>query len=340
MELNPDHYDYVHHALLIGVNEFSIDAISMHDTLNKVSDFGVCKDGKKRITLLHDDAAQTGDGPSSREYVHQAILNISLHVTEESFVIFYFSGHGSPASKTAAVSLQDLRVEQEELAAWLRPIRAKRVLLIFDCCYAESLLPKPASSDVQTVAAKPDPDDPFVKFQWHNVELGGEGWLQWAATKAETQAAGLEDARVSRFTHLLLAALEGAPRCPKEERKGAAAGSAPASASPSAPVYQGCSSTVGSMHDDMCGRRTFSQSNSAARATAAIANLSLSASSPSSMISASAGSDSNCISASPSESTVLNECSDCQKYHQHVMVEHGFLYVEDIERFIQVRVVN
>lgn len=145
------------------------------------------------------------DGEASRASLIAAIESLVAAANTASTVLFYFSGHGGQVKgqtyvvpyDASASDLAGTSISAEELRRLFGRCRARRVLLVFDCCYADGL-------DAKDVL----PLEPGLSARAH--EILGE-WVIFAASRAGERSYVLRGQRNGLFTsHFLGGLREGA----------------------------------------------------------------------------------------------------------------------------------
>lgn len=104
-----------------------------------------------QLGYLPDNAKKLLDTEATAATIRQELESIAKHSDYESTVIIYFSGHGAQvvsgphagvyllpvdAQYDSDETLAATSISGDEFSKALRKIRARRVLVIFDCCYS------------------------------------------------------------------------------------------------------------------------------------------------------------------------------------------------------------
>ncbi|MCB0074650.1 MAG: caspase family protein [Caldilineaceae bacterium] len=158
--------------------------------------------------LLDDDATLTA--------LHGGLARLAQRCDADSTAFVYFSGHGArldsdPAageyllpvdvSLASAQTMAATALSDREFTEALQRIRARKVLVIFDCCHAGGI---GQAKDVQGPALKAGLSEGYYQA------LGsGRGRVILASSRDNEFSYVLQGAANSLFTHHLLAGLQG-----------------------------------------------------------------------------------------------------------------------------------
>jgi uncharacterized caspase-like protein len=203
------------HALVIGVgsHQFApqLDApVTVADAqavAEVLQDGRVCGYPARQVTLLnHQQATKSG--------ILTALSELAKQVKPEDTLFFYYCGHGALGSDGSYYLVshdarlsggrveQGTGVSQGELIQGLRAVPAKRVLMIFNACFAGNISPTLAVEN-QGLEARGLPQDTS------NALLGtGEGRILITACR-ETQESYIGSGSLTIFTQALVDGLRG-----------------------------------------------------------------------------------------------------------------------------------
>lgn len=200
------------HAVVVGVGQdlpnTIDDATGLADILK---DKGRCAYAPRQVQLLTGEKATRAD-------IISALESVSKSATVESSVIIYFSGHGYRVKSTIGESyflmpygydlerLYQTAISGAELTALLKAIKAKKLLLLLDCCHAGGM--SDAKAPGLEVAKAPLPAEA------QNLLTKGKGRIVIASSQEdELSYAGRP---YSAFTLALIEALSGAGAAKKD----------------------------------------------------------------------------------------------------------------------------
>lgn len=167
-------------------------------------------DSRQVTTLVNEQA--------SKSRVRSALQDLAARAAEQDTVMIYFSSHGVQQDRGTgywilhntrvdekAYSKNELRVrpktalKQAEIKSILDSIRAKRLLVLVDCCFsAATVISTPRGEDFASEKVQ----DPFQGFQ-------GQGRVVITASEGEQRAAELSELGHGAFTYYLVQGLRG-----------------------------------------------------------------------------------------------------------------------------------
>lgn len=201
-------------ALLVGISEYqylgkipssvSKDAEDVAHIL-KSSEYAGYSDSNVRLRL--NEHATLDEMRASLEW-------LCTHATDRSTAIFYFSGHGarhgsSPGAANYLLPYDcDLTrpdataLSGDELHGFVTKIRAPRVLLVFDCCFAGGI----AKGAEEWAAAGVKNG---LAINYYEQLARGHGKVVIASSGADEYSYVFPEMQNSLFTHYLLEALRG-----------------------------------------------------------------------------------------------------------------------------------
>lgn len=197
------------HALLIQIAKYPTRPLpEVHDAADVAAvlqDPELCGYPPAQVKLLPDDQA-------TRDAIVEEVRRLVAAADEDATVLFYFSGHGGQLGETTYLLPIDTDPKQigatalsaEDLAHELAPLRARKTLLIFDCCHAGGFEAKNApAEEVEGL-------QPWLPTSAQEVLLQGRGWALFAASDAEERSFVRLGERNGVFSKHLLAGLRGA----------------------------------------------------------------------------------------------------------------------------------
>jgi hypothetical protein len=151
------------------------------------------------------------NGEATAEGLRSGLGWLARSAGEDSTAVLFFSGHGGRVKKGRATThyliphdcdpddLEGTAIPGKELAKMLRKVRARRLLVFFDCCYAGGV-----------GVAKGVADFKSGLEERYYAQLGkGAGRVIMASSRADEVSLVLDDMKNSLFTHHLLDALRG-----------------------------------------------------------------------------------------------------------------------------------
>jgi hypothetical protein len=139
---------------------------------------------------------------------------LCVNATDQSTALFYFSGHGarygvSPGAVNYLLPYDcDLSLpgatalSGEELRGYIEKLKAPRVLLIFDCCFAGGIVKGAAAGGMPGVKNG-------LAVHYYEQLARGDGRVVIASSGAEEYSYVFPGMQNSLFTHYLLEALRG-----------------------------------------------------------------------------------------------------------------------------------
>jgi uncharacterized caspase-like protein len=153
------------HALVVGVG---------HDLPNTIDDAkglaDILKD-KQRCAYPAKQVELLTDKKASRDNIIAALQALAKSATAEASVIVYFSGHGYRVESTTGEAyylmpygynkekLYQTAISGAEFTKLLKAIKAKKLLLLLDCCHAGGIEIGEAKSPGLTLAKAPMPPE-------------------------------------------------------------------------------------------------------------------------------------------------------------------------------------
>jgi Caspase domain/TIR domain len=192
------------HALVIQIAKYPrsplpevADATDLADVLR---DPALCGYPPAQVQILHDHQA-------TREAILGALQSLVATADADATVLFYFSGHGGQLDEvtyllpidTEFSKIATTALSAAEFARALALLRARKVLLIFDCCHSGGLEAK----DVE-------PLRPGLPEAAHDALLQGRGgWALFASSDVDEASFVRAGERNGIFTKHFLAGLRG-----------------------------------------------------------------------------------------------------------------------------------
>jgi hypothetical protein len=156
------------------------------------------------------------DGQASREAICQALATLADHADEDAIVFLYVSSHGHRVEHGPAAgeyllpvdtdcssdqALAETAISSTQLSKALRRIRARKVVVVFDCCHAAGLgQPKNAAAPELRSG---------LSASFYDRLAEGTGWVILAAADMDEASYIQPQAANSLFTEHLLAGLRG-----------------------------------------------------------------------------------------------------------------------------------
>lgn len=207
-------------AFVVGIDEYQsimvprlsfavADASSIARQLQLPGPFGV---PQATTTLLLN-------GEASRESMIEGLNRLTREVGTDDFVIFYFAGHG--ASEVSAKgdsddklakyivpydvdleSLDSSAIDHNFLAERINKIKARNIVLIFDCCYS-------GAAGGRTVPLRNIRSSPLPVGTRYLERFTGSGRIIFTACNGTEVAQERRDLSHGVFTHFLLEGLKG-----------------------------------------------------------------------------------------------------------------------------------
>lgn len=207
------------HALVIGIANYERinplpptvlkDAQDIHDLL---IDPQHCGYPKENVQLLLDQQA-------TLKALRAALKDLATRTTEDSTVFFYLSSHGGRIEEgpqageyflpididyTSDKTLSKTAISGDELTKALQAIPARKLVVLFDCCYSGGLgRPKSASAEATPELKIGLPEKYYEALQT------GRGRVILASSRETEVSWVMPNAVNSLFTEHLLAGLRG-----------------------------------------------------------------------------------------------------------------------------------
>jgi hypothetical protein len=193
------------HALLIQIAQYPTvplpevsDATDLADVLR---DPALCGYPPGQVHVLLDAEA-------TRAGIVAALRDLVATAGEDATLLLYYSGHGGQVGgatyllpiDTDLDAIATTALSFDELAKELAGLRARKVLLIFDCCHAGGARAK---------EAKPAPLRPGVPPAAQDALLGGRGWALFASSDVDELSYVQADGRNGIFTKHFVDGLRG-----------------------------------------------------------------------------------------------------------------------------------
>jgi hypothetical protein len=207
------------HALVIGIANYqqvsSLPPTVVNDALaiaNLLSDRQYCAYPEGNVQLLRDEQA-------TRDNIRAALATLAAHQPEVVFL--YFSGHGGrieggpyageyllpvDTDYSAEAAIARTAISGAEFTALLQAIPARKMVVVFDCCYAAGIAhPKDGLPKV----AQPPLFKAGLPDSYYETLSAGQGWVVLASSRASEVSWVLPHAANSLFTQHMLAGLRG-----------------------------------------------------------------------------------------------------------------------------------
>ncbi|RUS21842.1 caspase domain-containing protein [Endogone sp. FLAS-F59071] len=156
------------------------------------------------------------DSEANRTEILQSLTSLAELAEEESFVIIFFSGHGikNPLTNDNYIMPNGYDIDQlsttaisgTELGDKISAIKAKQVLLIFDCCFAGGFNQIGASQTKSPTKGLQSEPIPLPEDVIHRFTSGSGRFILTSSRKNEKSLTGKP---VSIFTRALIEALCG-----------------------------------------------------------------------------------------------------------------------------------
>jgi hypothetical protein len=209
------------YALLIGVGECVDTTLSLSVTVQDMKalrqilvDPALCAypDNDQHIQLLHDQTA-------TKSGILDSLVQLRDRVATdpEATVIVYYSGHGWLEKDTNSYYLipndfdryewRTTALSATDFNQALQSIKAKRLLVILDCCHAAGIgTAKDTTSLPLPKGVVPSADPKGIL----DALTQGEGRVVFTSCRGEEQSWVRQDKTLSVYTHHLIEALQGA----------------------------------------------------------------------------------------------------------------------------------
>ena len=214
------------HALLIGVGQSDYDFWSLPVTVKDVhairailTDPNLCAypDDDRHIRLLHDQAA-------TRSAILDGLAWLKTQVASdpEATALVYYSGHGwlhEPTGKYYLIphdvrpfNIADSALPGQDFTDALRQIRAKRLLVMIDCCHAEGMAT--AKKDLAVIELPPGLVQAAPPKGLVEQLKQGAGRAVFTSSRGQQRSWIRPDETMSIYTYHLIEALQGAGNRP------------------------------------------------------------------------------------------------------------------------------
>jgi hypothetical protein len=208
------------YALLIGVGQCTDPQLSLPVTVKDMQELRqilvnpeLCAYPNGNLRLLHDQTATKSEILDNLAWLRDQIAN-----DPEATVIVYYSGHGWLEQSTGGYYLiphdfdryewRDTALSADDFNQALQAIKAKRLLVILDCCHAAGMAsgkdPEAPLQLPKGVTPAPDPKGMLDALQ------KGEGRVVFTSCRGEEKSWIRQDNTMSVYTHHLIEALQGA----------------------------------------------------------------------------------------------------------------------------------
>jgi hypothetical protein len=206
------------YALVVGIADYAkARRLPKVDDAKEVGELLVhpsfCGFPQAQVRLLLDEAA-------SLEALKQGLLWLAETSNSESTVLIYFSGHGEriesgphageyllpvDADDADEESLARTSLSGVDFSAALRAIKAKKVVVIFDCCHAGGAGDPGAGAQRSALRRRTD----GLSEKYYDGLAAGRGRVIYAACRSSEVSWVLPGARYGLFTQHLLDGLRG-----------------------------------------------------------------------------------------------------------------------------------
>jgi hypothetical protein len=210
------------YALLVGVGQCTDATLSLPVTVQDMQALrqilvnpALCAypDNDQHIQLLHDQSATKSGILDSLTQLRDRVA-----ADPEATVIVYYSGHGWLEQSTDCYYLiphdfdhyewRDTALSASDFNQALRDIKAKRLLIILDCCHAAGI---GTAKDVTASLQLPKGVVPIADPKGVLDALSqGEGRVVFTSCRGNEQSWVRQDNTLSVYTHHLIEALQGA----------------------------------------------------------------------------------------------------------------------------------
>lgn len=200
------------HAVVIGIADYfhltplpqavAEDAARIHRVLCSREH---CSYSCSNVRILQNRGA-------TRESILAALQELVLRTQTDDTAIFYFSGHGWRVNDEGFLlaydsdleNLEETAISSHSLSEWFRKIKASRLLIILDCCYAGCIgsISKRLTSDKKLPGRQLDDID-------YTILATGIGRVIIASSRSDEESIVNSSQQNSLFTSYLLEALEG-----------------------------------------------------------------------------------------------------------------------------------
>ena len=210
------------YALLIGVGRCEDSSLSLPVTVTDMQELrkilvnpALCAypDNTQHVQLLHDENATQSKILDGLAWLRDCVADDS-----EATVIVYYSGHGWLEQSTDCYYLiphdfdrydwRDTALSASDFNQALQAIKAKRLLVILDCCHAAGI---GTAKDATALFQLPKGVVPIADPKGVLDALSqGEGRVVFTSCRGEEQSWVRQDKTLSVYTHHLIEALQGA----------------------------------------------------------------------------------------------------------------------------------
>lgn len=212
------------YALVIGIadywhiNKLSQTVVKDAEDINQLLiDPQHCGYSPENVHLLTNDSA-------SRELILEALAKLAERISSKSTVFLYISSHGGRIEtgpdageyflpvdaklvrdEDSQWRLQvDTAISNAEFTAAIEAIKAQKVLIVLDCCYAAGIAKDTISGAVQDLPFKKGFTDEYL-----DTLVRGKGWIILASSRNTEQSYVMSGDGNSLFTKHMLAGLKG-----------------------------------------------------------------------------------------------------------------------------------
>jgi len=199
-------------ALVIGVGADLPNTVNDANELARIlQDPGRCAYPSANVVLMTESSKEDADKPT-RDNILKSLDELAATAVDDSTVIVYFSGHGYTVETSSGENyflmplgynvnqLRKTAISGREFAQKLAAIKAQRLLLLLDCCFAQGIGDSKAPD--QTLTKSPLPPEAAELFS------RGSGRIIIASSKASEFSLAGEP--TSLFTRALIECLCGA----------------------------------------------------------------------------------------------------------------------------------
>jgi hypothetical protein len=203
-------------ALVVGIANYPKVASLSELVLNDARDISTLLTDSTQCGYLPNQVKLLLDEQATLKNIRESLGWLANYSPEDSTVLIFFSGHGgrietSPQAENYLIPFdtnpQDLKntaLESAELTRLLGKIRAKRLLVLFDCCHAGGLGEIKDALDKSLPGFKSGLDE-----RYYEQLAMGQGRVIISSSRSIELSWILPGMRNSLFTHYLLQALQG-----------------------------------------------------------------------------------------------------------------------------------
>jgi hypothetical protein len=203
------------HALVVGIAHYEYVNALPQTVLMDAQDIAALLVDPGYCGYLTDHVQVLLDAQSTKDAIQQALAGLARRTDQDSNVFIYMSCHGGRiegGSQSEAYLLPvDAVYTADQLAATaisgsefttaLQALPARKVTVLFDCCYAGGIgQPKDAATPVLKSG---------LPNSYYDALRGGKGRVILASSRADEFSYVVPGATNSLFTHYLLAGLRG-----------------------------------------------------------------------------------------------------------------------------------